>query len=136
VAGKNPERVGHRLEWLVASDRASRRNAAFLQESNRDRHALLCLLPFPGLVIREEVKMGDAYRDNKVHGNVAVKACEDLIAEGGLAAMRVGDYEKPLPCVASGSGSLRTDARALKGKWGQGAQAKNDDRNDREPHPT
>jgi hypothetical protein len=41
--------------------------------------------------------MGHAYRDNNVHGNVAVKACEDLIAERGLAAMRVGDYEKPLP---------------------------------------
>jgi hypothetical protein len=80
--------------------------------------------------------MGDAYRYNKVYGNVAVKACEDLSAEGGLAAMRVGDYEKPLPCVAGGSGSLRADARALKGQWGQGAQAKDDDRNDREPHPT
>jgi hypothetical protein len=37
--------------------------------------------------------MGDAYGHNKVHSNVALKACEDLSAESGLAAMRVGDYE-------------------------------------------
>lgn len=77
--------------------------------------------------------MGNAYRDNKVYGNVAMKACEDLIAEGGLAAVRVGDYEESLPRVAISSRSQRADARALKRQWGQGTQAKNDDRNDREP---
>jgi hypothetical protein len=69
--------------------------------------------------------MGNSYRDNKVHGNMAMKACEDLSAEGGLAAVRVGDYEKPLSRVAISGRSQRADARALKGKWGQGTQAKN-----------
>jgi hypothetical protein len=69
--------------------------------------------------------MGNSYRDNKVHGNMAMKACEDLSAEGGLAAVRVGDYEKPLSRVAISGRSQRADARALKGNWGQGTQAKN-----------
>jgi hypothetical protein len=80
--------------------------------------------------------MGNANGDYEVNGDGAVQAREDLVAEGSLTAMRIGDHEKSLLSVDRSGGSLRADARALEGDWRQGAQAKKDEGHDREPNPT
>ena len=80
--------------------------------------------------------MRDADRDNKVYENGAGEARGDLIGERVFTAIRIGHYEQSLLSIQTGSRSLWVDARAFERHRNQGAQAKDGDRDDGEPHPT
>ena len=128
-----------RSTWVAAKDASAsvidssglslpteprRRDATLLQQPDRDPHALLCLSVFDRLVVGHEVEMGDADGNDDVNGDGTVEARDDLVADGDLAAVRVGDHEQPLLSVAGDGGWACADACALERERRDGGQAR------------
>src|SRR6185312_13188675 len=129
------QRVGHRLEWLVAANRARRRDTASLQKPDDDEHRLLRLALLARLVVGEEVEMRDADRYNEVDCDRAVEAHPDLIAETSGAGGRVGDDKKPTIRVEGGRWIGGADTHTRERKRCHDAQSGDDGGHDREPDP-
>ena len=108
---------------------------ASLQQPDDGQHGLLRVSPLLGLVVRQEVEMGDANGNDEVDGDTALEARLDLVAEGVLAARRVGDDEKPPIRVAGDRGPRSADTHTRDHERCRGTQANNDRGRDREPDP-
>ena len=93
--GERPERIGHRLERIVAADSSGDGDAALAEQFDREPCAILGVARFFALVIRQVVQVRNAYRDHEMDRDRAVEARVDLLPERWRTAMLIGDHKQP-----------------------------------------